>query len=153
MSETNQGKNNRNKEMDNIVSLAKRRGFIFPSSDIYGGLSSAWDYGPLGVQLKNNLQQFWWREMTQLHDNIVGIDAAIMMHPRVWEASGHVENFSDLMVEDKVTNERYRFDLLSDECQRDMVSPNGNPLSEPRQFNLMFQTHLGPVADSGSVVY
>jgi glycyl-tRNA synthetase len=149
----NKGNENRNAAMDAIVSLAKRRGFIFPSSEIYGGLSSAWDYGPLGVQLKNNLQQFWWREMTQLHDNIVGIDASILMHPRVWEASGHVENFADTMVEDTVTNERYRLDLLPEECQRDMVSPNGNPLSEPRQFNLMFQTHLGPVVDSGSAVY
>ena len=81
------------KVMDSIVSLCKRRGFIFQSSDIYGGLSSAWDYGPLGSELKNRIQRFWWREMTQLHDNIVGLDAAIMMHPRVWEASGHVENF------------------------------------------------------------
>ncbi len=152
MSNKNQDRN-KNKEMDNIVSLAKRRGFIFPSSEIYGGLSSAWDYGPLGVQLKNNLEQFWWREMTQLHDNIVGLDASIMMHPRVWEASGHVENFSDLMVEDTVTNERFRFDLLPEECQKEMKSPKGNPLSEPRQFNLMFSTHLGPVADAGSTVY
>lgn len=141
------------KLMETLVSLCKRRGFIFPSSDIYGGLASAWDYGPLGSELKNRIQRFWWREMTQLHDNIVGIDASIMMHPRVWEASGHVENFDDLMVEDTVTNERFRFDHLTDEQQRDMVSPAGNPLSQPRRFNLMFKTHVGPVEDSASVVF
>jgi len=141
------------KRMENIVSLCKRRGFIFPSSDIYGGLSSAWDYGPLGVELKNRIQRFWWKEMTQLHDNIVGLDAAILMHPRVWEASGHVENFADMMVEDTVTNERYRWDQLPEESRNTKTSPNGNPLSEPRQFNLMFKTHLGPVSDDGSLVY
>ncbi len=141
------------KVMDSIVSLCKRRGFVFPSSDIYGGLASAWDYGPLGSELKNRIQRFWWREMTQLHDNIVGIDAAIMMHPRVWEASGHVENFDDLLVEDKVTNERFRLDHLSEEQRRTMTSPAGNPLSEPRRFNLMFKTHVGPVEESANVVY
>lgn len=139
--------------MEKIVSLCKRRGFIFPSSDIYGGLSSAWDYGPLGVELKSRIQKFWWREMTQLHDEIVGIDASILMHPRVWEASGHVSSFSDVMVEDTVTNERYRWDHLTDEQRETKTSPNGNPLSEPRKFNLMFKTNLGPVADDGSVVY
>jgi glycyl-tRNA synthetase len=139
--------------MDKIVSLAKRRGFVFQSSEIYGGLSSAWDYGPMGVELKRRIQDFWWREMTQLHDNIVGIDAAIMMHPRVWEASGHVEGFVDLMVEDTVTNERYRWDHLTDEERAAKKSPKGNPLTEPRKFNLMFKTHLGPVEDAGSIVY
>ena len=141
------------KLMETIVSLCKRRGFIFPSSDIYGGLASAWDYGPLGSELKNRIQSFWWREMTQLHDNIVGIDAAIMMHPRVWEASGHVENFDDLMAEDTVTNERFRFDHLTEEQQATMTSPAGNPLSAPRRFNLMFKTHVGAVEDSASVVF
>lgn len=141
------------KTMDKIVSLAKRRGFVFPSSEIYGGLSSAWDYGPLGVELKNRIQRFWWREMTQLHDNIVGLDASILMHPTVWKASGHVDSFADMMVEDTVTNERYRWDHLTDQQRADKISPNGNPLSEPRQFNLMFSTHLGPVKESGSVVY
>ncbi|MEE8440276.1 MAG: glycine--tRNA ligase, partial [Spirochaetia bacterium] len=131
----------------------KRRGFIFPSSDIYGGLASAWDYGPLGSELKNRIQRFWWREMTQLHDNIVGIDAAIMMHPKVWEASGHVENFDDVMVEDTVTNERFRLDHLTQEQQSTMISPAGNPLSAPRRFNLMFKTHVGAVEDSASVVF
>ncbi len=139
--------------MDKIVSLCKRRGFIFPSSEIYGGLASAWDYGPLGVELKNRIQRFWWKEMTQLHENIVGLDAAILMHPTVWKASGHVDNFADLMVEDTVTNERYRWDHLTEEQRESKTSPNGNPLSEPRRFNLMFETHLGPATDSGSTVY
>ncbi len=139
--------------MDEIISLCKRRGFVFQSSEIYGGLSSAWDYGPLGVELKNRIQRFWWREMTQLNDNIVGLDAAIMMHPRVWEASGHVESFADLLVEDTVTNERFRWDHLPEENRRTKTSPAGNPLSEPREFNLMFKTHLGPTSSSGSEVY
>jgi glycyl-tRNA synthetase len=139
--------------MEDIISLCKRRGFVFPSSDIYGGLSSAWDYGPLGTELKNRIQRFWWKEMTQLHDNIVGLDASILMHPRVWEASGHVENFADIMVEDTVTNERFRWDHLTEEQRETRTSPSGNPLSEPREFNLMFKTHLGPVVDAGSVVY
>ncbi len=141
------------KLMETIVSLCKRRGFIFPSSDIYGGLASAWDYGPLGSELKNRIQRFWWREMTQLHDSIVGIDTAIMMHPKVWEASGHVENFDDLMAEDTVTNERFRFDHLTPEQQSTMTSPAGNPLSAPRRFNLMFKTHVGAAEDSASVVF
>ncbi|MFW5684473.1 MAG: glycine--tRNA ligase [Spirochaetota bacterium] len=141
------------KVMDSIVSLCKRRGFIFQSSDIYGGLSSAWDYGPLGSELKNRVQRFWWREMTQLHDNIVGLDAAIMMHPRVWEASGHVENFDDLLVEDTVTNERFRFDHLSEEQRNTMTSPSGNPLSAPRKFNLMFKTSMGAVEESSQVIF
>jgi glycyl-tRNA synthetase len=141
------------KVMEEIVSLCKRRGFIFPSSDIYGGLASAWDYGPLGSELKNRIQKFWWREMTQMHDNIVGLDASIMMHPRVWEASGHVENFDDLLVEDTVTNERFRFDHLTEEQRKSMTSPAGNPLSAPRKFNLMFKTNLGPVDDTASTIF
>ena len=139
--------------LDDIVSLCKRRGFVYPSSEIYGGLASAWDYGPLGCELKRRIQAFWWREMTQLHHNIVGIDAAIMMHPRTWEASGHVENFTDPLVEDKVTHERFRLDQLPPENQRSMVSPAGNPLTPPRQFNLMFKTHIGSVEGTGSLVY
>ena len=96
--------------METLVSLCKRRGFIFPSSEIYGGLASAWDYGPMGVELKKRIQEFWWRQMTQLNANIVGLDAAIMMHPRVWEASGHVENFTDPMVDCKKCKSRFRAD-------------------------------------------
>ena len=140
--------------MDKLVSLCKRRGFVYQSSEIYGGLSSAWDYGPLGVELKKNIQNVWWKEMTQLHDNIVGIDAAILMHPRVWEASGHVENFSDPLVDCKECKTRFRADHLDEAALESKKCPDcGGELTEPRQFNLMFQTHMGPVADDGSVVY
>ena len=98
--------------MDKIVSLCKRRGFVYPSSEIYGGLSATWDYGPLGSELKNNIQQAWWKEMVRRHENIVGLDAAIMMHPRTWEASGHVENFSDPLVDCKKCKTRFRADHL-----------------------------------------
>jgi glycyl-tRNA synthetase len=138
--------------MDKLVSLCKRRGFVFQSSEIYGGLSSAWDYGPMGVELKKNIQNFWWKEMTRLHENIVGLDAAIMMHPRVWEASGHVENFSDPLVDCKECKNRFRADHvdLSAPCP---VCGNSGTFTEPRQFNLMFQTHLGPVHDDKNKVY
>jgi glycyl-tRNA synthetase len=140
--------------MDKLVSLCKRRGYIYQSSEIYGGLSSAWDYGPLGVELKKRIQGFWWREMTQLHENIVGLDAAIMMHPRVWEASGHVENFHDPLVDCKKCKQRFREDQLSEDAAADHRCPEcGGELTEARQFNLMFSTHLGPVADDGSLVY
>jgi len=138
--------------MDKIVSLAKRRGFVYPSSEIYGGLSGAWDYGPLGIELKNNIQRFWWREMTRLHDNIVGLDASILMHPKVWEASGHIANFSDPLVDCKACKARFRADHI------DLTAPCPNcgakgTFTEPRNFNLMFKTHLGPAEDSSSVVY
>jgi glycyl-tRNA synthetase len=140
--------------MDKLVSLCKRRGYIYQSSEIYGGLSSAWDYGPLGVELKNRIAQFWWKEMTQLHDNIVGIDAAIMMHPRVWEASGHVANFSDPLVECKGCQMRFREDQLPEKNRASRQCPNcGKELTEPRKFNLMFKTHIGPVEDAASIVY
>ena len=140
--------------MEELVSLCKRRGFIFQSSEIYGGLSSAWDYGPMGVALKNNIRDFWWKEMTQLHDNIVGVDAAILMHPRVWEASGHVENFSDPLVDCKNCKMRFREDNLPEENRVGKKCPEcGGELTDPRQFNLMFQTHLGPVEDGGSTVF
>ncbi len=138
--------------MDKLVSLCKRRGFVYQSSEIYGGLSSAWDYGPLGVELKNNIAKFWWKEMTQLHDNIVGIDAAILMHPRVWEASGHVENFSDPLVDCRECKTRYRADHIDLDAPCPTCGSKGT-FTEPRQFNLMFQTHLGPVQDEASVVY
>ncbi len=140
--------------MDELVSLCKRRGFVFQSSEIYGGLSSAWDYGPMGVALKNNIRDFWWREMTQLYDNIVGIDAAIVMHPRVWEASGHVENFTDPLVDCLGCRLRFREDKLPEENRASKKCPEcGSDLTPPRQFNLMFKTHLGPIEDSGSIVY
>ena len=139
--------------LDPLISLCKRRGFIFQSSEIYGGLASAWDYGPLGVELKNRIQHFWWQNMTQFRNDIVGIDTAILMHPRVWEASGHLAGFIDLMAEDTVTHERYRWDHLSEENRQSMVSPKGNRLSEPRPFNLMFQTHIGSTESSEGVTY
>ncbi len=186
------------KLMDKIVSLAKRRGFVFQSSEIYGGLNGCWDYGPLGVELLNNLKQQWWRNMT-FRENVEGIDASILMHPRVWEASGHVENFTDPMVDCKQCKSRYRVDILFEELStkkkkdllRELVPgkfdgqikdevvseefakliptdgeaakhvgrlacPNcGNKgtFTEARKFNLMFKTFVGPVEDSGSVVY
>jgi glycyl-tRNA synthetase len=140
--------------MDKLVSLCKRRGFVYQSSEIYGGLSSAWDYGPLGVELKKNIQQIWWKEMTQMHDNIVGIDAAILMHPRVWEASGHVENFTDPLVDCKECKTRFRADHLDEATIESKKCPDcGGELTEPRQFNLMFQTHMGAVADANTAVY
>lgn len=140
--------------MDSIVSLCKRRGFIYPSSEIYGGLASAWDYGPLGVELKNRIEAFWWKEMTRLRDDIVGIDASIMMHPRVWEASGHVENFTDPLVDCKKCRNRYRDDQLPDENRASRTCPNcGGELTDPRRFNLMFKTHIGPLEDDASLVY
>ena len=140
--------------MEKLVSLCKRRGFIYQSSEIYGGLSSAWDYGPLGVELKNRIQQFWWREMTQFHDNIVGIDTAIMMHPRVWEASGHVENFNDPLVDCKKCKQRFRLDQFPEESPAARTCPEcGGELTEPRQFNLMFKTHIGAVENNGSIVF
>jgi glycyl-tRNA synthetase len=140
--------------MDKLVSLCKRRGFVYQSSEIYGGLASAWDYGPLGVELKNKIRDFWWREMTQLHDNIVGIDAAIMMHPRVWEASGHVENFTDPLVDCKKCKHRFREDQMPDENREARKCPDcGGELTEAREFNLMFKTHIGPVAEDASTVY
>ncbi len=140
--------------MDKLVSLAKRRGFIFASSEIYGGLSSAWDYGPMGVELKKRIQESWWREMTQLHDNIVGLDAAIMMHPRVWEASGHVENFTDPMVDCKSCKNRFRLDQVPEENMAAHKCPEcGGQLTDARKFNLMFKTHIGPLEDEASIVY
>ncbi len=140
--------------MDKLVSLCKRRGFIFPSSEIYGGLASAWDYGPMGVELKKRVQEFWWREMTQLHDNIVGLDAAIMMHPRVWEASGHVENFTDPLVDCKKCKNRFRADQVPEENMKAHKCPEcGGELTDARKFNLMFKTHMGPVEDDASLIY
>ncbi len=140
--------------MEKIVSLCKRRGFVFQSSEIYGGQAGAWDYGPLGIALKNNIQKAWWKEMTQLHDNIVGLDAAILMHPRVWEASGHVANFSDPLVDCKQCKMRYRADNMDQAALEAKKCPAcGGELTEPRAFNLMFKTHIGAAEDTASIVY
>ncbi len=141
--------------IDAIASLAKRRGFVFPSSEIYGGLAGFWDWGPLGVELKNNVKAAWWRHMVTLRDDVVGIDAAIIMNPRVWEASGHVAGFSDPMVDCRNCKLRFRADDLKGP-PADIACPNcgqRGTLTEPRQFNLMFSTHVGPVEDSASVAY
>ena len=136
-------------KMEKLMSLCKRRGFIFQSSEIYGGQSACWDYGPLGVEVKNNIKQLWWKAMVHENENIVGLDASIIMHPRVWEASGHVEGFHDPMVDCKECKRRFRADdLKTDKCPE-----CGGELTEIRQFNLMFKTHIGPVEDSASVAY
>ena len=143
--------------MEQIVSLCKRRGFVFPSSEIYGGLGSCWDYGPYGIELKRNLKDFWWKAMTQKRDDIEGVDAAILMHPKVWETSGHVANFTDPMVDCKKCKARFRADQM--DTARCPMKPSKSPLecggelTEPRQFNLMFKTFMGPVEESSAVVY
>ena len=138
--------------MDKIVSLCRRRGFIFQSSEIYGGLNGAYDYGPLGVQLKNNIRDLWWKEMTQLHDNIVGLDASILMHPRVWEASGHVSNFTDPMVDCKQCKSRFRADQIDLNAPCPVCGSKGT-FTAPRNFNLMFATHIGADVDAASTIY
>jgi glycyl-tRNA synthetase len=135
--------------METIVSLCKRRGFVFQSSEIYGGLASCWDYGPLGVELKRNIKDAWWRAVIQERDDMVGMDTSIIMHPSTWVASGHVGGFSDPLVECKVCNMRWRADDL--EC--DNCPECGSKLTEPRQFNLMFKTFMGPVEDEANVVH
>jgi glycyl-tRNA synthetase len=145
--------------MDKLVALCKRRGFVFPSSEIYGGINSCWDYGPLGVELKNNIKAWWWRSMTWLRDDIEGVDAAILMHPRVWEASGHVAGFTDPLVDCRLCKQRFRADQLAEaSCPRKPSVAPGAPgcpgeLTEPRLFNLMFQTYIGPVQDESARIY
>jgi glycyl-tRNA synthetase len=138
--------------IDTIVNLCKRRGLVFQSSEIYGGLRSAWDWGPLGIELKRNVKNEWWRAMVHKRDDIVGLDSSILMSPKVWEASGHVETFTDPLVECTHCHKRFRADQLDlarncPECGREPA------WTEPRQFNLMFKTYMGPVADSAHVVY
>ena len=136
--------------MDKIVALAKRRGFVFGSSEIYGGLSGFWDYGPLGVELKQNIKRSWWRTNVHLRDDVVGLDSSLVMPPAVWAASGHLENFNDPLVECQQCKRRFREDDLAGSS----VCPAcGGMLTEPRQFNTMFQTHVGPLADDASVAY
>ncbi len=143
--------------MEKIVNLAKRRGFVFQSSEIYGGLSSCYDYGPLGVELKRNVKEAWWRDTVTTRPDVVGLDCSILMHPRVWEASGHVENFTDPMVDCKTCKGRFRADMLEQTpCPR---KPSKHPgqcegeLTEARSFNLMFKTHMGPMESTAAQVY
>ena len=139
------------KSIENIVSLCKRRGFIFQSSEIYGGLGSTWDYGPYGVEMKQKIKDFWWHDVVTSRENVVGMDAAILMHPKTWEASGHVSNFHAPLVDCKNCKARYRADHvdLTKPCER----CGKKDWTEPRQFNLMFKTAIGPVEDSGEVTY
>ncbi|MCX6722491.1 MAG: glycine--tRNA ligase, partial [Candidatus Staskawiczbacteria bacterium] len=135
--------------MEKIVSLCKRRGFVFPGSEIYGGLANSFDYGPLGVELKNNIKRLWWKRFVHERDDMVGIDAALIMNPKVWEASGHLENFSDPLVECKKCHHRFREDTLESkkcpDCKGELMSA--------KQFNLMLKTFLGPVESDESIVY
>jgi glycyl-tRNA synthetase len=138
-------------DMETLVSLCKRRGFIFQSSEIYGGLQGAWDYGPLGVEMANNIKRAWWRSMVQERDDIVGLDASILMHPDVWKSSGHVETFTDPMVDCRNCQGRFREDeLTSDVCP---TCGQRGQFTEPRMFNLMLRTFLGPVQDDAAAVY
>ena len=157
-------------KMEDIISLCKRRGFIYQGSDVYGGLSGTWDYGPLGVQLKRNIMQLWWRRFVDERDDIYGVDAAILMNQKVWQASGHVDTFVDPLCEDTVNHRRYRTDhILKDNgvdadgmtmeqmdaaiAERGIKSPDGNPLSKSRTFNMMFKTHVGATESEDSISY
>ncbi|MBX4198147.1 glycine--tRNA ligase [Candidatus Parcubacteria bacterium] len=156
--------------MEKIISLAKRRGFIYQGSEIYGGLAGTWDYGPLGVTLKNNIKNLWWKMFVEDREDMYGLDAALLMNQNVWKASGHVAGFSDPLVEDTKNQKRYRADHVLEENSVDpkgmtvlqmneiikekgIKSPDGNPLGEVRQFNMMLKTHIGPTEDENSVTY
>ena len=138
-----------NVEMEKIVSLCKRRGFVFPNSEIYGGLASCWDYGPMGVELKRNVKNAWWEAIVQERDDVVGIDTSIMMHPGVWKASGHVDSFTDPLVECKSCHLRWR----ASEINSERCPECSGELTEPRMFNLMFKTFMGPVEEEASTIY
>ena len=157
-------------KMEDIISLCKRRGFIYQGSDVYGGLSGTWDYGPLGVQLKRNIMQLWWRMFVDERDDMYGVDAAILMNQKVWQASGHVDTFVDPLCEDTVNHRRYRTDhVLKDNgidadgmtmaemdaaiAEKGITSPDGNPLSKSRTFNMMFKMHVGATESDDSISY
>ena len=140
---------NEHATMEKVVNLCKRRGFIFPSSEIYGGIGSTWDYGPVGVELKRNVKEAWWKAVVTRRNDTVGLDASILMHPRVWEASGHVAGFSDPLVECKSCHHRFREDHVEGKACPEC----GGELTEARQFNLMFKTFMGPVEDTASTVF
>jgi len=144
------GQKNSNTLMEKLTSLAKRRGYVFQSSEIYGGINSCYDYGPLGTELKKNIKELWWRSLVYERDDIEGLDASILMHPKVWKASGHVDGFTDPLVDCKKCRNRFR----ADQIDRSKGCPNcGGELTEPRMFNLMFKTFMGPVEDEASIVY
>ncbi len=141
--------------MEAVTSLAKRRGIVFQSAEIYGGLRSSWDYGPLGVELRRNIRNAWWRSIVQLRDDVVGVEAAIVTSPRVWQASGHLETFHDPLVECTSCHQRFREDHLEADENGVVTCPNcgGSEFTEPKQFNLMLKTFLGPVEDDDAVAY
>ena len=139
--------------MEKIVNLCKRRGFVFPSSEIYGGFASTWDYGPLGIELKRNIREAWWRYMVTSRENVVGLESAILMHPRVWEASGHVAGFSDPLVDCRVCKRRFRADHIPVKEDRQCQKGAECDFTEVRQFNLMFKTFVGPVEDEAAVAF
>lgn len=143
--------------MEKIVSLCKRRGFIFQSSEIYGGINGFWDYGPLGAELKRNVKELWWNTMTRQRDDVVGLEATIIMHPQIWKASGHVDTFSDPMIDCKTCKGRFRADQTNEiPCPQKpskMVSECHGEKTAPRAFNLMFQTYVGPVRDESAIAY
>jgi len=139
-------------KLDDIVSLAKRRGFIYQGSDVYGGLSGTWDYGPLGVALKRNIMQLWWKMFVEARDDMYGVDAAILMNQKVWQASGHVDTFTDPLVECSNCHARHRADKLEDPNKCPTCGMSGT-FGEPKQFNMMFKTNVGPVADESSISY
>jgi len=145
-------KKDKNPLMDKIVSLAKRRGFIFQSSEIYGGINSCYDYGPLGIEMKKNIKELWWKAMVYNRDDIEGIDASILMHPKVWEASGHISGFSDPLIDCKICKSRFREDTI-DKTKPCPVCGNKESFTDSRQFNLMFKTFMGPLEDSANVIY
>ncbi|MBI2335112.1 glycine--tRNA ligase, partial [Candidatus Daviesbacteria bacterium] len=137
--------------MDKIVALCKRRGFIFPGSEIYGGLANSWDYGPLGVELKNNIKQAWWKRFVHDREDVVGIDASLIMNPKVWEASGHVANFQDPLIECKKCHERFRADHV-----KDSICPScgtKGSFTKEQMFNLMFKTYFGPAESTSNIAY
>ena len=136
--------------MDKVVSLCKRRGFIFPGSEIYGGLANTWDYGPQGVELKNNLKRAWWNSAVYARNDVFGMDSAILMHPKAWEASGHVENFFDLKSDCKICKKRFKAPDLKNKTK---CPECGGELTESRPFNLMFKTHQGPIEDNSNAIY
>lgn len=162
---------NPNYTMDEIAALMKRRGFVFPSSEIYGGWEAAYDFGPLGTEILRNLRNLWWKEFVHRRPEIVGLDGALISHPRVWEASGHVESFSDVMVEDTVTHKRYRADHLIEEAigqqadglspeeidgiisNNNLMSPDGNPLSKAKRFNNLVEVQVGTIDNAKSTAY
>ena len=143
--------------MEKIVSLCKRRGFIFQSSEIYGGINGFWDYGPLGAELKRNVKELWWNTMTRQRDDVAGLEATIIMHPQIWKAAGHVDTFSDPMIDCKTCQGRFRADQTNEiPCPQKpskMVSECHGEKTAPRAFNLMFQTYVGPVQDESSIAY